>query len=143
MTQHIMVIDDSHTVRKILETALTRVGYTVTTFPDGVKAANALLYRQTPIPDVVIVDLMLPFRDGYEVIARLRCRSELAHTVFLVLSRRDSVIDKLKSRLAGAKDHLTKPFKVGELIKTVQDAIIQRHATPSPETPEVHTALYE
>jgi len=120
MGKLVMVIDDSATVRKIIETCLGREGFEVKGFSDGVEAMRWLTEPYAHIPDLVLLDIGLPKMDGYEVVRRLRTKQQLANTVFVMLSRRDGVIDKLKERLAGAKDYITKPFKTQEVVSLVE-----------------------
>lgn len=120
MSKLVMVIDDSATVRKIVETCLGREGFDVLGFQDGLDAIRWLAGPQARIPDLVILDIGLPKMDGYEVARRLKTKSQFSNTVIVMLSRRDGVIDKLKGRLAGAKDYLTKPFKTQELISVIE-----------------------
>lgn len=128
MSKLVMVIDDSATVRKIVETCLRREGFDVKSFPDGVEAMRWLTEPEARIPDLVILDIGLPKMDGYEVARRLKTKPQFNSTVIVMLSRRDGMIDKLKGRLAGAKDYLTKPFKTQDLI-----AVIESHlGAPAP-----------
>ncbi len=120
MSKLVMVVDDSATVRKIVETCLGREGFDVLGFQDGLEAIRWLAGPQARIPDLVILDIGLPKMDGYEVARRLKTKSQFSNTVIVMLSRRDGVIDKLKGRLAGAKDYLTKPFKTQELISVIE-----------------------
>ena len=120
MSKLVMVIDDSATVRKIVETCLSREGFEVESFQDGVDAIRWLAGPQARVPDLVILDIGLPKMDGYEVARRLKTKPQFSSTVIVMLSRRDGVIDKLKGRLAGAKDYLTKPFKTQELISVIE-----------------------
>jgi twitching motility two-component system response regulator PilG len=118
----IMVVDDSATVRKILETCLGRQGYLVESFPDGVDALRRLAGPEGhhAVPDLVILDINLPKMDGYEVARRLKAKPHLGNTIIIMLTRRDGIIDRLKGRLAGARDYLGKPFKTEELLAVVQ-----------------------
>ncbi|GAC1369666.1 MAG: twitching motility response regulator PilG [Ktedonobacteraceae bacterium] len=120
MSKLVMVIDDSATVRKIVETCLRREGFEVQGFPDGVEAMRWLSTPQSRVPDLVILDIGLPKMDGYEVARRLKTKPQFSNTVIVMLSRRDGVIDKLKGRLAGAKDYLTKPFKTSDVIAVTE-----------------------
>ena len=116
MSNFVMVIDDSPTVRKIVETCLRREGFTVESFSDGVEAMKALNANQVPPPALVILDINLPKMDGYEVARKFKSKPQLSNTVIVMLTRRDGVIDRLKGRLAGAKDYITKPFKTQGII---------------------------
>jgi twitching motility two-component system response regulator PilG len=120
MSKLIMIIDDSATVRKIVETCLRREGFDVLGFPDGVEAMRWLTEPGAVVPDLVVLDIGLPKMDGYEVARRLKTKAQFSNTVIIMLSRRDGMIDKLKGRLAGAKDYLTKPFKTQEIISVVE-----------------------
>ncbi len=123
MGQFVMVVDDSTTVRKILEVCLHRAGYEVECFPDGVEAMGWLTAAQARIPDLVCIDLGLPKIDGYELLRRLKANPVCGRTAFVIISRRDSVLDKVKGRLAGANAYLTKPFKVGAIVAVVQECL--------------------
>ncbi len=120
MSKLVMVIDDSATVRKIIETCLGREGFEVKTFNDGVDAVRWLTEPQSPIPDLVLLDIELPKMDGYEVARRLKTKQCFHDTVIVMLSRRDGVIDRLKGRLVGARDYVSKPFKTQDIIAITQ-----------------------
>ena len=120
MGKLVMVIDDSTTVRKIIETCLGREGFEVQGFSDGVEAIRWLTQPETRIPDLVILDVGLPKMDGYEVARRLKTKPQFSNTIIIMLSRRDGMIDKLKGRLVGAKDYLTKPFKTQDIIAVIE-----------------------
>lgn len=116
----VMVIDDSLTIRKLLDICLRRAGYQVQCFQDGVEAFRWLSLPERIIPALVLVDLNLPKMDGYEIIRLLRANPAFAHTICIILSQRDGVLDKLKGRLAGAHAYLTKPFRTQALVEVVQ-----------------------
>jgi twitching motility two-component system response regulator PilG len=117
MNKLIMVIDDSTTVRKIITTCLSREGFAVVSFPDGVESMRWLSQPNGRISELIILDIGLPKMDGYEVARRLKSKSQLSNTVIIMLSRRDGVIDRLKGRLAGAKEYLSKPFKTKDIFR--------------------------
>ena len=120
MSKLVMVIDDSTTVRKIIETCLRRQGFQVMGFPDGVEAIRWLMEPASRVPDLVLLDIGLPKMDGYEVARRLKIKPQFSNTVIVMLSRRDGMIDRLKGRLAGAKDYITKPFKTQDIISITE-----------------------
>jgi DNA-binding response OmpR family regulator len=119
----IFIIDDSLTVRKIIETCLKRAGFDVQGFPDGIEAIRWLNEPGSSVPDLVILDIGLPRLDGYKVARRLKTKPQCSNMVIIMVSRRDGMIDKLKGRLAGAKDYLTKPFKTQELLSMIDSHI--------------------
>ncbi len=123
MSKLVMVIDDSATVRKIVETCLRREGFTVEGYSDGVEAMRSLTEPHARIPDLVLLDIGLPKMDGYEVARRLKTKPQFNNTVIVMLSRRDGVIDRLKGRLAGAKDYITKPFRTQDIISTIESYV--------------------
>ncbi len=119
-----MVIDDSPTVRKIIETCLRREDFAVRGFTDGVEAMRWITNDpEARVPDLVLLDIGLPKMDGYEVARRLKAKPAFSNTIIIMLSKRDGVIDRLKGRLAGAKDYITKPFKTQELIAVIQEQL--------------------
>jgi twitching motility two-component system response regulator PilG len=120
MARLVMLIDDSPTICKILETCLHRAGYEVNSFPDGVQALLWLNRSEVRLPALIFVDLGLPKLDGYEVIRLLKAKPALYHTILVILSRRDGVLDRLKGRLVGAHAYLTKPFKTRDILAVVQ-----------------------
>ena len=119
----ILVIDDSATVRKILETCLKREGFQVESFHDGVEAIRWLTEPQARIPDLVWLDIGLPKMDGYEVARCLKTRPPFSKTVVVMLTRRDGVIDRLKGRLVGARAYMTKPFKTQDIVSVTRSLL--------------------
>jgi DNA-binding response OmpR family regulator len=123
MNKLIMVIDDSSTIRTIITTCLRREGFAVVSFPDGIEAMRWLAQPNAPVPDVIMLDIGLPKWDGYEVARRLKAHPRFHRTVLLMISRRNGIIDRLKSRLAGAKEHISKPFKAHDVIAVVKSSV--------------------
>lgn len=82
MDSLVMVIDDSLTVRKILEASLQRAGLGVSTFADGLEAMHALTHHTTPVPQLVLLDVGLPKVNGYTVARTLRHHPGFAHPPF-------------------------------------------------------------
>ena len=119
MSKLVMIIDDSLTVRKIMETSLKREGFASVSYSDGIEALRALNERRHPIPDLVLLDIGLPKMDGYEVARQLKTKQQFGNTTIVMVSQRDGMIDRLKGRLAGAKDYITKPFKTQEVMTIV------------------------
>lgn len=119
----VMIIDDSITVRKIIEVSLRREGFDVQGFPDGIEALRWFTQPDVRIPDLILLDIGLPKLDGYAVARHLKSKPRLSNTAIIMLSRRDGLMDKLKGRLAGAKGHLSKPFKTQDVIAAVEASI--------------------
>jgi CheY-like chemotaxis protein len=116
----VMVIDDSATVRKIMETCLRREGFSVRSFPDGIAAIQWLTQPGVCLPDLLFLDIGLPKIDGYDVARHLKAKPQLQAMVIILLSRRDGIIDRLKGRLVGAREYLTKPFKTQDILQVVE-----------------------
>ncbi len=119
----ILVIDDSPTVRKIVEMTLSQAGYETQSFQDGIEAMKWFAEAQSRTPDLILVDIGLPKIDGYELIRKLKTKPRFAHVPCIVLSRHDGMLDKLKGRLAGAKAHITKPFTIQEFLVAVHTCV--------------------
>ncbi|WP_434417837.1 response regulator transcription factor [Nannocystis pusilla] len=118
----VLIVDDEEPLRASLSYALTREGYSVTTAEDG---ASALEQTRNRLPDVVILDLMLPGIDGMEVCRRLRAVSDVP---VVMLTARDRGQDKVDGLTVGADDYVTKPFDTPELIARV-GAVLRRRAS--------------
>lgn len=115
----ILVVDDEESISQFVSYNLRKEGYEVTVADDGDKAI-AMLAEDTF--DLVILDIMLPGADGYEVCRRLRAGSD---TPVLFLSARDTELDKVVGLEIGGDDYLAKPFGVRELIARVK-ALLRR-----------------
>ncbi len=139
MDQLVIMIDDSPTVRKILEVCLGRVGYQVRSFRDGMELLSWLMTPEARIPALVVVDLMLPKMDGYTLIRHLKAKPAFAHTVFVILTGRAGILDKLKGRLSGAQVYLTKPFRTADILATVHTSLGPLFIDP---TDEMKGAVY-
>jgi twitching motility two-component system response regulator PilG len=113
----VMAIDDSPVIRTIIEYTLARVGLQVVTYADGMSAMRALQEGQTVVPDLLLLDVDLPRMSGYEVADLLRG----AHRdmPIIMLSGHAGMLDKVRGRLAGAHDFMSKPFKPSELAALV------------------------
>jgi twitching motility two-component system response regulator PilG len=120
MSQLVMVIDDSLVVRTILDTCLRRAGYEVKCFDDGLQVLGWLNTAEARIPDLILVDLVLPRLDGYEIIRLFKSRPALENTALVILSARDGILDRIKGRLVGAHAYLTKPFRTQTIVEVVQ-----------------------
>ncbi|MGH2517728.1 MAG: response regulator [Ktedonobacterales bacterium] len=115
----VMVIDDSVAVRTILEASFRRVGVSVNSYPDGIAAIQALSKGAAPVPAVVLLDINLPRMDGYEVARILRSNEQFNQTIILMLTGRDGIVDRMKSRWVGAREYIKKPFRISDVIRIV------------------------
>ncbi len=124
----ILVVDDEESILQFVSYNLRKEGYDVTTAPDGQVALD--LAAETPF-DLVVLDIMLPGLDGYEVCRRLRAEG---NTPVLFLSARDTELDKVVGLEIGGDDYLAKPFGVRELIARVK-ALLRRSGPRTAEAP--------
>jgi len=126
----ILVVDDELSIIKFLRANLESKGYEVLTAING---AEALQTFEMELPDLVILDIMMPKMDGFEVCRRLR---EWSQTPIIMLSARGDESDKVKCLDLGADDYITKPFGASELIARVR-AVLRRTeaATTIPTRP--------
>ena len=116
----ILVVDDEPAIRRFLISALTADGYAVTQADNG---ADALALAAREQPDLVILDLGLPDRDGEDVIRELRALSKVP---IVVLSVRDDEAGKVRALDGGADDYMVKPFGIDELLARVRTALRHR-----------------
>jgi two-component system OmpR family response regulator len=123
----VLIVEDEDDLRRGLEQALREEGYAVDAAPDGTEG----LYRAEAWDyDVIILDVMLPHMDGWEILARLR---KTKKTPVLMLTARDAIRDRIKGLDLGADDYLVKPFDLAELIARVRSLIRRAAHSPNPQ----------
>lgn len=113
----VLVVDDSPTIRKIVEITLKRQGVEVVTAPSGVIALAAI--ANTP-PQLILLDIMLPKVNGYQICQIIRRNPEYKHIPVVMLSGKDGVFDKVRGKLVGATEYITKPFEPRDLLRVVR-----------------------
>jgi CheY-like chemotaxis protein len=114
----ILVVDDEAAVRSLMQVTLSLAGYDVTEAGGG-EEALALLEKHPY--DLVVLDIMMPVTDGYEVLARLRAMKNRSHTPVIVVTAKGFDTDGLMREAAGgAVDHLAKPFDPADLEHAVE-----------------------
>ena len=124
----VLVAEDDRSVRESLVLALELEGYAVDAVGDGEQALDAVLAAE---PDVVILDVMMPFLDGLSVCRRLRARG--VRVPILMLTARHEVTDRVSGLDAGADDYLVKPFALDELGARLR-ALLRRTSVTGQET---------
>jgi twitching motility two-component system response regulator PilG len=112
----ILVVDDSATIRASLALALKKEGYHVVAEPNGERALAAI---ENTRPDLIFLDIAMPQMDGYEVCRRLRKNPKMAGVPVIMLSGKDGFFDKVRGRMAGATEYITKPFDATALLAVV------------------------
>lgn len=122
MSHRILVVDDDRQIVRLVQSYLQQSGFSVLTASDGEEALHALRREK---PDLVVLDLNLPRRDGLDVARIVRSDAALAATPILMLTARVEDVDKLIGLELGADDYLTKPFNPPEVVARVK-AILRR-----------------
>src|SRR6266508_64529 len=114
-TELVAVVDDEKNIRETVAFALKREGYRVNTYADGAEAWSAF---RRELPDLAVLDILLPRMDGRELCRRLRAKSEALPIVFL--TSRDEELDRVLGLELGDDDYLCKPFSMRELVARIK-----------------------
>ena len=115
----IVVVEDEPSISEVVSLYLKRAGYTVFSYTDGLEALNSLASQ---LPDLIILDVMLPGMDGFTLTRNLRDRSDVP--IILLTSRREES-DRIAGLDLGADDYVVKPFSPQELVSRVR-AVLRR-----------------
>jgi diguanylate cyclase (GGDEF)-like protein len=117
MTKRILIADDEQSVRQLLELVLRSQGYEVLIAQNGDQLVRM---AQERVPDLVLVDLMMPHLDGYEAIRQLRNDTRTAHLPMIILTAKSTPDDVVTGFETGADDYITKPFNIPELLARIK-----------------------
>ena len=132
----VVCIDDGATIRKTVEFILNENGYEGTAISNPLKALSLVFQLK---PDLILCDISMPELDGYEICAMLRKSTAFRQTPIIMLTGRDGFIDRVRARMVGATDYLTKPFGAHELL-----TLVERYVGPgNPDQPEPEKLLAE
>jgi two-component system alkaline phosphatase synthesis response regulator PhoP/two-component system response regulator VicR len=115
--KHILTVDDETNIRRLVQVNLQRAGYRVTMACDGIEA---LEYIGQERPDLVVLDVMMPRMDGFEVLRRLKMDASLAELPVIMLTAKAQDADIFRGWQSGADCYLTKPFNPTELLAFVK-----------------------
>ncbi len=118
----IFCVEDDLNIRELLEYTLTQSGYSVSGFEN---AEEFFATIKTGVPDLVILDIMLPDKDGMAILKELRQASSTKHLPIIMLTAKSGQLDKIKGLDSGADDYMTKPFDIMELISRI-NALLRR-----------------
>jgi two-component system, OmpR family, response regulator MtrA len=124
MDERVLLVEDDASIREVAKLGLTQSGFRVTTAADG--REGLLHFRQTPF-DLVILDVMLPTLDGYEVCRQIRADSRVP---IIMLSAKSDTVDVVVGLELGADDYVTKPFEMAELVARARAAVRRSSAVP-------------
>ena len=123
----IAVIDDEDSIRELLRFNLQKAGYDVIEASDGAEAVRLITNE---LPDLVLLDIMLPAMDGFEVCRQLKADSAASRIPVLMVTGRDEEIDKVLGLELGADDYIAKPFSVRELMARIKAVLRRSTAKP-------------
>ncbi len=138
---HVLLVEDDDDLRALVANRLTEDGYRVETATTG---PDALERVQEDVPDLVLLDVMLPGLDGIEVCRRLRGDHPLLYII--MLTARAEELDRVVGLEVGADDYVTKPFSLQELVARVRSALrrirrVREHLAARPESDEVEEPI--
>ncbi len=123
---HLLIVDDEDNLRTMLAAALQHHGFTVSTASNGREALDAVAADR---PDLMVLDVMMPDIDGFEVCRRLRAEGDRMPVLFL--TARDATEDKVRGLTLGGDDYLQKPFSLDELVARAT-AVLRRTVGDEP-----------
>lgn len=116
-TPYVLCIDDGLVLRQTVEHILTHYGYRVASIGDPIEAVSLAIRSR---PAIILCDIAMPELDGYEICAMLRQTSLFRQTPIIMLTGKDGFIDRVRARMVGATDYLTKPFGPQELVTLLE-----------------------
>ena len=125
--QQVLIIEDERDIVDLIGFNLERGGYGVSKAHDGIEGSSMALHQ---CPDLVILDLMLPGKDGFKVLKDIRRDPRSRDIPVIMLTARAQTEDRIKGLEAGADDYLTKPFSPKELMLRVQAVLKRAEAAP-------------
>jgi CheY-like chemotaxis protein len=123
MTHTVLVVDDEPNIVLSLKFLISQQGYEVRTAASGEEALEALAEQ---IPDLILLDVMMPRPDGYEVCQKIRSTPEWKDIPVIMLTAKGRDVEKQKGFAMGADDYITKPFSTQELVVKVREMIEER-----------------
>src|SRR5262249_46636519 len=114
----ILVVDDSPTIRKLVTMTVERRGYATRTAGTGLEAIDVI--RDWGVPDLILLDITMPGMDGCPLCRLLRQNTETTNVPIIMLSGKDGFFSKVRGRIAGSTEYLTKPFEPERLLRVVE-----------------------
>jgi twitching motility two-component system response regulator PilH len=112
----VMVVDDAHADLKLMQSMLRAAGHEVIAYSDGDRLEDKLAIE---CPDVLLLDIVMPRRSGYEILRRIRKDERIRHIPVVLVTGRDQDSDRLWGKRQGADEYVTKPFTPAELLTVV------------------------
>ncbi len=121
-TVKVMVIDDSHTIRRTAEIFLKSVGCEVILAEDGFDALAKITHHR---PDIIFIVIMMPRLDGYQTCSLIKRNTRYQAIPVMMLSSKDGLFDRVRGRMVGAEAYLTKPFTKETLLDAVYNYAVK------------------
>ena len=131
--ERILIVDDSENIRTVLQLNFESLGYTVVTARDGEEALRLI---DTERPEVVILDVMMPRQNGFQVCRKIKSDAKHASTPVIFLTAKGNQEDRYWGKDCGADEYLTKPFSAAELERVIEKLLARRQGV-------AHTAGFE
>ena len=128
--EKILVVDDEEHIAELISYNLSSNGYKVITANNGIDAVKVAIEEK---PSLILLDLMIPGKDGYDVCKEVRSNNEIRNTPIIMLTAKSEELDKILGLELGADDYITKPFSVRELLARVK-AVLRRFSFVEPES---------
>lgn len=116
----ILIADDEPHILRVVKDKLANAGFRIVVAVNGEEALQLSIKE---IPDLILLDVMMPKLNGFEVCRQLRAKSEFSQTPILLLTARGQEVDRKMGLEAGATEYITKPFSPRQLLKTVQEKL--------------------
>ncbi|MEU6714904.1 response regulator transcription factor [Nonomuraea sp. NPDC046802] len=138
MESRLLIVEDDPNILELLAASLRFAGFDVTTAKSGLDAVTAV---QRHRPDLVVLDVMLPDLDGFEIVRRLRGGG--LHTPVVFLTARDETEDKIRGLTIGGDDYVTKPFSLEEVVARIHAVLRRTSGEPQAAPPRLTFADIE
>lgn len=135
--KRILVVEDESDINELIRYNLDKAGFITDWAKDGEEAFNKVLTKKFHL---IILDLMLPGMDGYDLCKKVKSDPTLASIPIIMLTARSEEVDKVLGLELGADDYITKPFSPRELVARVK-AVLRRYSRPAKESPEAAAVL--
>ena len=125
MTHSVLVVDDEPNIVMSLEFLMEQAGFEVRVAADGEAALKAM---EDKLPDLVLLDVMMPKRDGYDLCQMIRAKPEWKDVRIIMLTAKGREVEREKGMALGADDYVTKPFSTRELVERVKTFLEDRES---------------
>ena len=132
----ILVVEDSATQRKMICKMLIQSGYRILEAKDGYEALSIVEHER---PDLILLDIVMPGIDGYKVMSLIKDIPNMGNVPIIMLTSRGKLIDKMRGKVSGTNEYLTKPFKREELIEKIDKYLVVNDDFYVTEARLIHT----